>query len=114
MPNFNHTTLSGRLTKVPEIRYTPKGTAVTDLNLAVDSLAGKDREKKTNFFYVTVFGKQAESCQQYLVKGQEVGVTGRLEMNQWEDQEGQKRSRLQIIAQQVNFGVKPRGQLAAA
>jgi len=108
MPNFNQVTLMGRLTRNPELRYTSAGTPITDINVAVDDPPRKDRERHTNFFFVTLFGKQAESVAQYMVKGQEVLVNGRLHLRQWEDQEGTRRSRVDVIGQQVTFGHKPR------
>jgi single-strand DNA-binding protein len=95
----------GNLTRDPEVRYTPKGTAVGDLGLAInDSYKGQDGSIKevVTFVSVEVWGRQAETCKQYLTKGRPVFVEGRLRLDQWE-QEGQKKSKLKVVADRVQF-----------
>jgi len=99
MANLNKVFIIGRATRDPEIRYTPKGTAVVDLGLAVNRVySAEDGEKKeeTTFVDVTVFGRQAEIAGDYLRKGSPVFLEGRLQLDTWE-QNGQKRSRLRGI-----------------
>jgi len=105
--SFNKVILVGNLTRDPELRYTPAGTAVAKLSLAVNrswrSQAGEEREEVT-FVDVDAFGKQAETLGQYLKKGRPVLIEGRLKMDQWEDkQTGQKRSRLGVILETFQF-----------
>lgn len=106
--NCNVTTVSGRLTKNPEMSYLPSGTPIAKMSLAIDDPRGKDKEKRTSFFPITVFGKTAESCGQYLEKGQVVIVNGKLQQERWETQDGSKRSQIVIIGHQVSFGQKAR------
>ena len=105
--NINRVVLVGNLTKDPELRHTPSGTAVCSLRLAVntrrkDSATGEWGEKP-NFFDITVWGQQGENCAQYLAKGRQVGVQGRLEWREWEAQDGTKRQAVEIIADSVQF-----------
>ncbi len=105
MADFNRVLLMGNLTRDPEVRYTPKGTAVGDLGLAInDSYKGQDGSIKevVTFVSVEVWGRQAETCKQYLTKGRPVFVEGRLRLDQWE-QEGQKKSKLKVVADRVQF-----------
>ncbi|MHC4870563.1 MAG: single-stranded DNA-binding protein [Planctomycetota bacterium] len=106
MAGFNKVILMGNLTRNPELRYTPSGTAVTDLSVAVNTPRGRgaDRKDDTVFVDVTVWDRQAETCTEYLAKGRPVLVEGRLRMDQWEDKEtGKKRSKLAVVAQSVTF-----------
>ena len=103
----NLVVLMGNLTRSPELRYTPQGRAVTTLNLAVNRVY-RDRDtgeqvKNTDFIPVSVWGKQAENCEKYLSKGRGVYVEGRLSLNRWEDSNGESRSRLEVIARNVQF-----------
>ena len=103
--NINRVVLTGNLTRDPELRSTPGGTAVCKLGIAVNTRRkGSDGqwEEKPNFFRVTVFGRQAESCANYLKKGRAVAIDGRLEWSSWEN-EGQKRESIDIIADSVQF-----------
>jgi single-strand DNA-binding protein len=113
MANVNKVLLLGRLTRDPELRYTPNGTAVCDLGIAVNrKWKGPDGSWKedTCFIDVTVWQKQAEFCAEYLKKGREVFIEGRLTLDQWQSPEGQKRSKLKVIAQSVQFlGARPGG-----
>jgi len=100
MPNINTVILAGRLTRDPELRYTPAGTAVCRLGLAATRyFKGRDGEKKeeTLFVDVTVWEKTAEYCGQRLKQGRPVLVEGQLRLNSWEDKAtGQKRSKIEI------------------
>ena len=107
MANINRVVLVGNLTKDPELRHTPSGTAVCKLRLAVNTRQ-KDGQTgewgdKPNYFDVTVWGNQGESCAQYLAKGRPVGVDGRLDWREWEAQDGSKRQAVEIIADSVQF-----------
>jgi single-strand DNA-binding protein len=106
MASVNKVMLLGRLTADPELRYTPKGTAVCDLRMAMnrtytDPGSGEKKEEAT-FVDVTAWGRTAEISAQYLKKGRQVFIEGRLKFDQWE-QEGQKRSKLSVTADQVTF-----------
>ena len=108
MPGFfNRVILIGNLTREPELRYTPQGTAVADLRLAVTTVrgrSGQERKEETLFIDCTVWDKQAETCSKYLVKGQSVLVEGRLIEDQWQDKETQeRRSRIKVYVQNVQF-----------
>jgi single-strand DNA-binding protein len=106
MANINRVVLVGNLTKDPELRHTPSGTAVCKLRLAVNTRQ-KDPQgnwgDKPNYFDVTVWGNQGESCAQYLSKGRPVGVDGRLDWREWDAQDGTKRQAVEIIADTVQF-----------
>ncbi len=101
---FNKIILIGNLTKDPEVRYTPQGTPVATFRLAVNSKykQGSDLKEETLFIDVVVFGKQAETCGQYLSKGSSALVDGRLQERRWES-DGQQRSKVEVIAQSVRF-----------
>jgi single-strand DNA-binding protein len=107
MASYNKVVLIGNVTKNLEIRYTPKGKAVTKIGLAINRFwtneAGERKEDVT-FVDVDVFGKLAENCAQYLSRGRPVMVEGRLKLDSWDDkQTGQKRSRLGVVAEIVQF-----------
>jgi single-strand DNA-binding protein len=107
MANLNRVLLIGNLTRDPEVRYTPKGTAVTEIGLAVNRIySGEDGEKKeeTTFVDVTLWARQAEIAGQYLKKGRPVFIEGRLQLDSWDDkQTGQKRSRLRVVAENLQL-----------
>ena len=107
MANLNRVLLIGNLTRDPELRYTPKGTAVTEIGLAVNRIySGEDGEKKeeTTFVGVTLWARQAEIAGQYLKKGRPVFIEGRLQLDTWDDkQTGQKRSRLRVVAENLQL-----------
>jgi len=105
MTSFNKVILIGNLTKDPEIRYTPSGTAVANFGLAVNHRykQGDEMRDEVCFIDIVVFGKQAENCGQYLSKGQGIIVDGRLQQRRWESEDGQKRSRHEVVAQTVTF-----------
>jgi single-strand DNA-binding protein len=108
---FNKVILIGNLTRDPELRATPKGTAVCQLGLAVNSTFrdkdGNDREEVT-FVDVDAFGRQAETLAKYLTKGRPVLVEGRLKLDTWETKEGDKRSKLKVILDAFQFIGAPR------
>ena len=106
MASYNRVLLMGNLTRNPEIRYTPSGTAVSDLGLAVnESFKNKAGETVEQVCYVdvVVWGRQAETASEYLHKGSPVFVEGRLQLDQWENQQGEKRSKLRVRADRVQF-----------
>lgn len=107
MANFNKVILAGNLTRDPELRYTPKGTAVAKLGLALNrnwtTETGERREEVT-FVDVDAFGKQAEVIAQYLRKGRSLLVEGRLKLDSWDDkQTGQKKSKLGVVLESFSF-----------
>jgi single-strand DNA-binding protein len=101
---FNRVILIGNLTKDPEVRYTPGGTPVATVPIAVNSKfkSGDDWKEETLFIDAVVFGKQAEACGQYLSKGRSCLIEGRLRERRWE-YEGQKKSRMEVVANTVRF-----------
>lgn len=101
---YNKIILIGNLTKDPELRYTPQGTAVASFRIAVNSkLKQADGlREETLFIDVVTFGKQAETCSQYMSKGSGVLVEGRLQERRWES-DGQQRSKVEVVAQTVRF-----------
>lgn len=105
--NVNKVILIGNLTRDIEVRYTPKGTAVTDLGMAVNRVwndeQGQRREEAT-FVDVTLWGRTAELAGQYLQKGRQVYIEGRLQMDSWDDREtGQKRTKLKVVGEVMQF-----------
>jgi single-strand DNA-binding protein len=103
--SLNKVFLLGNLTRDPEVKYTPKGTAVCDLGLAInDSYKAQDGTIKetVTFVDVEVWGRTAENCKQYLSKGRPVFIEGQLRLDQWE-QDGQKRSKMKVRAMSVQF-----------
>ena len=107
MANLNKVMLIGNLTRDPELRYTPKGTAVADIGMAINRVRTNDqgeRQEDTTFVDVTLWGRQAELAQQYLSKGRPVYIEGRLQMDTWEDKNsGQKRSKLKVVGENMQF-----------
>ena len=107
MASFNKVILAGNLTRDPELRYTPKGTAIAKLALAMNRRwTGEDGQTKEEVTFVDIdaFGKQAETISQYLRKGGGLLLEGRLKLDQWDDkQTGQKRSRLGVVLEQFTF-----------
>ena len=113
MASFNKVILVGNLTRDPELRYTPKGTAIAKLGLAVNRVwtneAGEKKEEVT-FVDVDVFGRTAENVGQYMRKGRPILIEGRLRLDQWDDkQTGQKKSKLGVVAETVQFLGSPTG-----
>jgi single-strand DNA-binding protein len=117
MASLNKVLLIGNLTKDPELRYTPNGTAVTNLRIAVNRKF-KDRsgelKEDTCFITVTAWDKQAEICNQYLQKGRAVFVEGILQSRSWETGDGQKRSTIDVRAERIQFLGAHRGEGQAA
>jgi single-strand DNA-binding protein len=107
MASINSVHILGNLTRDPEVRYTPKGSAVCDLSLACNRAWYDDQNQKheeTDFIDVTVFGKTAENVGKFVGKGLRLHVQGRLKQDTWEDKTtGQKRSKIKVIADQVTF-----------
>ena len=105
--NINRVVLVGNLTRDPELRHTPSGMPVCSLRLAVNTRrkdpATGEWGEKPNYFDVTVWGNQGESCAQYLAKGRPVAVDGRLDWREWDAQDGTKRQAVEIIADTVQF-----------
>lgn len=103
---LNRVFLIGNLTRDPELRYTPNNTAVADMGLAVNRTyqdqSGESQED-TTFVDITAWGRQAENCSQYLAKGSPIFVEGRLTFESWENNEGQRRSKLKVTAQRIDF-----------
>lgn len=107
MANLNKVMLIGNLTRDPELRHTPKGTAVAELGLAINRVWKDEqgqKQEETTFVDVTLWGRQAELAQQYLAKGNPVYIEGRLNLDTWDDKTtGQKRSKLKVIGENLQF-----------
>jgi len=106
MASFNKVLLMGNLTKDPELRYTPQGTAVTNLRMAVNrKYRDRNQELKEEVCFITAvaWDKQAETCNQYLHKGSPVFIEGRLQSRSWEDNSGQKRNVIEVRVERVQF-----------
>jgi len=106
MANFNKVMMMGNLTRDPEKRYTKTDQAVTHFTLACNRVwrdKSGEQKKQVSFVPVSVWGKSAENCEQYLQKGSPVFVEGRLVSSSWENQQGEKRSKLEVVAQSVQF-----------
>ena len=104
--DINRVTLVGRLTRDPELKHLPSGTPVLEMGVAVNGRQQDDAGNwvdKPNFFDVKVFGNQAEMLSQHLAKGRRIGIDGRLDWRSWEAQDGTKRSKVDIVAQSVQF-----------
>jgi single-strand DNA-binding protein len=118
MASFNRVILLGNLTRDPEVRYTPKGSAVCDLGLAVNRVYTLDNgEKREEVTYVDIvlWSRLAEIAGEYLKKGRPVFIEGRLQLDTWDDkQSGQKRSKLRVIGESMQLlGSRPSGGSAA-
>ena len=105
MSDTNSVVLMGNLTRDPELRHTPSGVAVANIGLASNRKyrQGDELKEDTCFVDVTAFGSTAVAVAEHLVKGRKVLVEGRLRYHAWEAQDGQKRSKVDIIANRVNF-----------
>ena len=115
MNSFNRVILLGNLTRDPEVRYIPSGTAVASFAIAVNRRykQGEEMKDEVSYIDIVVFGKTAENCGQYLNKGDAILVEGRLQQRRWDDKDsGQKRSKVEVVAQTVNFMPKRSGQAA--
>ena len=104
MASFNRVTLLGNLTRDPDVRYTPAGTAVASFGLAVNRRyrQGNDTKEEVCYVDVTAFGPQAEAIGEYLTKGSPALIDGRLRWHQWE-KDGQRQSKLDVVADTVQF-----------
>lgn len=106
MTSFNKVILMGNLTRDPEVRYTPNGSAVASFAIAVNRKykQGEETKEEVSYIDIVVFGKQAENCGQYLNKGDAALIEGRLQQQRWDDKEsGAKRSKVVVSAQSVTF-----------
>ena len=104
--DINRVTIVGRLTRDPELRHLPSGTPVLEMGVAVNGRMQDDGGNwvdKPNFFDVKVYGNQAEMLSQHLTKGRRIGIDGRLDWRSWEAQDGSKRSKVDVVAQSVQF-----------
>lgn len=106
--SFNKVILVGNLTRDPQIRYTPKGTAVAEIGLAVSRTwfdqGSNQKKEETTFVDITLWGRQAEIAGEYLAKGRPVLIEGRLQLDTWDDKEsGQKRSKLRVVCEQMQL-----------
>ncbi len=112
MVGFNKVILIGNLTRNPELRYTPSGTPVANFGLAVNRRykQADDQKEEVCYIDIVVFGKQAEHCGQYLSKGDGAIIDGRLQQRRWETDDGQRRSKHEVVAQSVTFLPKRQGQ----
>lgn len=106
---INKAIIVGRLGRDPEMQYTPNGNAVTKFSVATDS--GFGDKKKTEWFNVVTWEKTAEACAQYIVKGSLVYVEGRMETRTWDNKEGVKQYRTELVAERVQF-LDPKGERA--
>lgn len=106
--SFNRVILMGNLTRDPEVRYTPGGTAVTEIGLAVNRYwfdkGSNERKEETTFVDVTLWGRQAEVAGEYLSKGRPVLIEGRLQTDSWDDKEtGKRRSKLKVVGEALQL-----------
>ncbi|MEM4066823.1 MAG: single-stranded DNA-binding protein [Candidatus Micrarchaeaceae archaeon] len=105
--NYNRVILMGNITRDPELRYTPSNVGVVTFSLAVNTVVGKDadgnRKTETLFMDVTAFGKQAEAIAQYCKKGTPIFVEGRLRYHTWEDKDGSKHSKHEVLLSAFQF-----------
>lgn len=100
---LNKAILMGRLTAAPELRRTPSGTSVTSFTLAVERPRREGEEKQTDFIDVVAWGKTAEFVSKWFTKGQLVAVSGRIQIRNWEDKNGQKRRSFEVVADEAHF-----------
>src|SRR5262245_8671125 len=117
MASLNKVLLIGNLTRDPELRYIPNGSAVTTFTLAMNrayKLQTGEKKEETTFIKVVVWGRMAEICGEYLKKGRPVFVEGRLQSRSWDGPDGQKRNTTEVIAQTVQFLGQGQGQGAGA
>ena len=118
MASFNKVILLGNLTRDPEVRYTPKGSAVCDLGVAVNrvyTLDNGEKREEVTYVDVTLWARLAEIAGEYLKKGRPVFIEGRLQLDTWDDkQSGQKRSKLRVIGETMQLLGSPGGRGGAA
>ncbi len=112
MPNFNKVLLMGNLTRDPELRATPSGTAVCQFGLAVNRIynnSNGERQEETTFVDVEAWGRQAETISKYVTKGNPLFVEGRLKLDSWENKEGEKRSKMKVVLENMQL-ISQRGE----
>ena len=114
MANVNKVILIGNVTRDPEVKFTPKGTAVTDIGMAINrsyTLDNGEKREDVTFVEVAFWGRQAETIGEYVKKGRSIYVEGRLQLDTWDDkQSGQKRSKLRVVGENFQFlGARPGG-----
>lgn len=114
MANVNKVILIGNVTRDPEVKFTPKGSAVTDVGMAINrkyTLDNGEKREETTFVEVTLWGRQAEIAGEYLKKGRPVYIEGRLQLDTWDDkQSGQKRTKLRVVGENLQLlGSRPGG-----
>ena len=111
MASLNKVFLIGNLTRDPELRYIPSGSAVTTFTVAVNRVYVQQGEKKeeVSFIKVVVWAKMAETCGEYLSKGSPVFVEGRIQSRSWETPQGEKRSAVEVVAERVQFLGRAKG-----
>ena len=104
-PDLNRLTIVGRLTRDAELKYTTTGTAIANLSLASNQTkkVGDSWEVEGHFFDAVLIGKRAEALQRYLVKGQQVGLDGKLQQDRWKNKEGQNRSKVKILVNDIQL-----------
>lgn len=106
MANLNKVMIIGNVTRDPEVKYTPKGSAVTDLGIAVNRSykVGDERKEEVTYVDVTLWGRLAEIAGEYCRKGKPVYIEGRLQLDSWEDKAtGQKRSKLRVVGEEMQL-----------
>ena len=105
MPNLNRVLLMGRLTRDPDLRYTKDGTAICKFGLAVNRTfgTGDQRKEKSTFVDVTMWQRKAEVVAEYFKKGSPIFIEGRLELDQWENEKQEKRSKLYVVGENFEF-----------
>ena len=114
--SLNRVFLMGNLTRDPELRYVPSGTAVASFDVAVNRVyktPSGEKKEETSFIRIVVWARRAEVCAEYLTKGSPVFVEGRLRSRSWETQDGQKRSTIEVVANNVQFMRSPSRQKGA-
>ncbi len=105
MANYNKVILMGNLTRDPELRYTPSGSAVANFSIAVNrryKVENENREE-TSYFDIVFFGKRAETIAEYMKKGRPILLEGRLQQRRWETDDGQKRSKVEVVGENFQF-----------
>lgn len=115
MPNLNRVLLMGNVTRDPEVKYTPKGTAIAQIGMAINRTWSDDsgqKKEEVTFVDVEFFGRVAEIAGQYVKKGNPLFVEGRLKLDTWDDkQSGQKRSKMKVVCENMQLmGGKPSGE----
>ena len=117
MANYNRVILAGNLTRDPELSYTPANTPVCKFGLAINRVwtdrQTNEKREETCFVDCTAFGRQAETINQYMSKGRPLLIEGRLQFSQWTGQDGQKRSKLEVVVERSQFLGSPTGARGA-